>query len=774
MERSGVVTAGLVILVALGGFALSMAAAADSSSRDTVVLENPSLQVSVRRDNGELQIHHKPTKEIWMGPRGRFCRVTLVPNDGRPKSGYDTDRAFLTVNQFQQIEVRDNKIRLTFSPYGYSTGSIDLRVEFRVSLSGNQVELGYRVIQQDPDWSIHSVQIVDEALPINGQEDYAIMPVYQGEIVPVGSCFSYRAKDRLRGVRTSDVVGTYSGGGSWNMAMFALVKGSSTVVLTWKDPNVEPGLEGTAGQIRSTVVLNRQADSLCLHFMEAAGYVEVAKYYRGVAKKSGFYLTFEDKIRRTPDLEKNLGALRFTVAPKWGRGKGEGWAAFISEGESRVDYTFDEVAEVAEHLKQDLGIERGLVDVRAWTHRGYDMDYPDVLPAALECGGNAGLARASGRVRELGWLFGLHDNSLILFKSARSTDKRNALVREDGTAVEGGIGIPRWRLYACCPARMLKYAKNHYPIFKRIFGLNYVYSDQIAAMPLVECFSPDHPLTRRETIEAYGELIEFKRTHVGVVGSELADEWAVPIFDSMGLAVAQPLYDYGYPIPLFELVYRECVNLGTWPWGMLNDRWIFDSVSRGRIPYLPFPQRKYLEEGLDTEARGAYETWWLRGYSPNSIFLRGDQGWGRDLNWYDRLVKNVYEVASPLNLLTALVQMTDHEYLTDSRQVERVTFANGVTITANRGTSDFDCGEALLPNMGFLAAGPEFIAFYAKRYYDVQYPDGALFTIRALDGKPIADSRRVRVYHGFGRSKLRIGDLVLTVEREATLDPRGK
>ena len=169
-----------------------------------------------------------------------------------------------------------------------------------------------------------------------------------------------------------------------------------------------------------------------------------------------------------------------------------------------------------------------------------------------------------------------------------------------------------------------------------------------------------------------------------------------------------------------------------------------------------------------------YKIWWLRGYSPKSVFLRGDQGWGRDLNWYDRLVKNVYEVASPLNQLTALVQMTDHEYLTVDRQVERVTFANGVTIIANRGTSDYDCEAALLPNMGFLAAGPRFIAFYAKRYYDVHYPEGALFTISALDGKPIADSRRVRVFHGFGRSKLRIGDRVLTVEREATLDPRGK
>lgn len=743
---------------------------------DGAAIENSTLQISFHQDNGEFRILHKPTKQVWLGPKGRLCSMVLTTREGQ--------RVTTAVDRFDKVVEEEAEIRLIHSPVVQLADGKSLHVEFKFALArgGHVLEMGYRVLTKDSRWSVDSVRIIDDALPISGQLDYAVLPVYQGMVVPVGSIFAYEAEERSLTplAKTSRVVGTYSGEGKWNMSMFALVQGDSTVVITWNDPSVEASLRGGKGsdnssQINSSVRLNRQADSLSLHFLEHAGYVEVAKYYRCVAKERGFFLPLKDKISRTPELAKNLGALRFTVAPKWGRGKGEGWADFIAEGESRVDYTFDEVAEVAEHFKNHLGIERALVNVKAWTRRGYDMDYPDVFPAALECGGNEGLARASKRVRKLGWLFGVHDNSVILFKASPSTQASDAVVRADGSKLEGGavIGIPRWEMYQCCPARMINHACRNYTQFRELFGLNYVYADQIAAISLVQCFSPEHPLTFRDTIDTYQHLVDFMRSQVPVVGSEIADEWAVPIFDSMGLDAARPLHDYGHPIPLFELVYRECVNFESWPWGTLDDQVIFDSVSRGRMPYLTFPHRRYLQENLSNEVRG-WDTWWLQGYSPDSVFLRGDQGWGQDLNWYDRLVKNVYEVASPLNQLTALVQMTDHEYLTDDRQVERVTFANGVTIIANRGTADYDCEAATLPNVGFLAAGPEFIAFYAKRYYDIDYPEGALFTIRALDGKPIADSRRIRVYHGFGRRpQVRIADRVLTVEREATLDPRG-
>ena len=748
---------------------------------DVVSVENEGLRLAVRRESGEYQVLHKPTGRVWSGPAGRLCSMTILQNDGREASGYDMDRWVAAVDLMESVDVDGDAVRLTCVMGGRDAGArTSLTVEFTLALlSSDDVKLSYRVLRQDPRFTVHSVAIVDDALPIADEGDHAILPAYQGEVVPVGARFSYLPEDRRISIRTSDVVGTYTGVGTWNMAMFALVKGASTAVISWDDPSVESGAVGEESleegwEIRSTVVLAREARSVRLHFMHEAGYVQVAGYWREIAKQRGFFHTFQEKIDRAPDVEKNVGALRFTVCGKWGRSETAGWARFVAPGESRIDYTFEEVADVNEHLVNDLGIEKGLTNVKAWSRRGYDMDYPDVLPAAEECGGNEGLARASDRVRALGWQFGVHDNCLILFREAPSSDAGDALVRRDGTVVHGGIGIDSlgWQTYACCPARMSASAHRNYPQFRDVLHLNFVYSDQIAAMPVLECFSPDHPLTHQQTIETYGELIDYKRSHVPSICSEIADEWAVPMFDTMGLAfvISHP---FAYPIPLFELVYHECVNLEPWPWGMLTESIILNCISRGRMPYLPFPNRDYLTNGFDHEqASNAYESWWMRGYEPDHIFLRGDGGWGEELNEYDRLVKNVYEVTSPLNELTVHQQMTEHEYLTADREVDRVAFADGTTIVVNRTEGDYEHQGTLLPSRGFLASGPSFVAFYAKRHDGVEYPEGAMFAVRSQDGKPISESREVRVYHGFGDANVKVGGRVFTVAREEEVDPQ--
>ena len=753
-----------------------------NATADIVSVENDVLRLTLSRETGEWQVHHKPTGQVWTGPSGKFCSVTLEPTDDRERSGFGVDRVTLDANRPEQVEVLPDGVRFVYVPYHrIDAGRTDFRIELTATLEGDaDLVLGYNVLEEDPRWSIHSVAIVDDALPITGQSDYAVIPAHQGEVVPVGSHFSYLPKDRSVSTRTSDVIGTYSGVNTWSMAMFALAKGTSTAVVTWEDPDVETGIRGDdraddgGWQIRSTVVLNRSADQVRLHFMKDAGYVQVAKYYRGVARERGLFDTLAEKIGRHPELEKNVGALRFTVGPKWGRSEGAGWVTFVEEGGHRIDYTFDEVADVTEHLAKDLGIEKGLTLVKSWTRRGYDMDYPDPLPAAPEAGGNEGLARASERVRSLGWLLGAHDNSLILFKESPSTDAADALVRIDGSRVDGGIGIGRWRLYQCCPGRMMKHAERNYPQFAELFQLNYLYSDQLAAVPLYECFSTDHPMTRRQTIEAYRELTEYGKSHFGVVTSEIADEWAVPIFDAMGISTDNS-HDFAYPVPLFELVYRECVNLESWPWGSMSVRDVINTISRGRMVYLSFPNRDYLRNGFDPEpAADQWSSWWNQFHSEDNPFMRGDRGWGEGLDMYDRLVKNVYEVESPLNELTAHQEMTDHGYLTADRTVESVTFADGTTITTNRGQADYDHEGTLLPSLGFIASSPTFLAFHARHHDGVEYPEGALFTARALDGRPMAESRQVRVYHGFGEPSISVAGRTFTVPREAVVDPQAR
>ena len=752
-----------------------------STSADAVnavaTVASDRLKLTVDRTNGEWAIYHRTIGGRWSGPAGRLCSIEIEPVNDELRSGFGTRHTEIVVDRFEDVRVDGGVIRLEYVPYHRSeVGLTKMTIEFSLAVESDDVVLGYEVTREDPGWTVHSVKIVDDALPITKDGAHAILPAFQGEVVPVGSHFSYLPRDRNVSTRTSNVVGTYSGAIEWNMAMFALVGGSSTAVVHWDSPNVEAGVRGDdqadgKWQIRASVSLYREADSIRLHFMEDAGYVRVAKYYREITRQRWLFDTLADKIARRPELEKNVGALRFTVAPKWGRSESGGWATFVDVGETRIDYTFDEVAQVTEHFVNDLGIDKGVTLVKAWSHGGYDMDYPDILPAAEECGGNEGLAQASERVRSLGWLLGVHDNSLLMFRDAPSTDVSDAMIRTDGTPV--GDSITRWRTYQCCPARMMKHATRNYPQLKELFDLNLLYSDMLAAVPLYECFSDDHPMTRMETIEAYRELVEYGKDHFGVVTSEIADEWAVPIFDAMGITTVHS-HDYAYPVPLFELVYRECVNLESWPWGSMSVPDVIDTISRGRMVYFTFPNRDYLQNGFDSAPTAdPWSSWWRNFHSDDNPFMRADQGWAEEFDRYDQLIKNVHEVQSPLNELTAYSEMTDHVYLTEDRLVERVSFSDGTSIVTNRGPEDYGHEGTLMPNFGFLASGPYYEAFYARRHGGVEYPGGALFTARSLDGRPLPESSEVRVYHGFGEPQIAIGGRTFEVAREAVVDVRG-
>jgi hypothetical protein len=148
------------------------------------------------------------------------------------------------------------------------------------------------------------------------------------------------------------------------------------------------------------------------------------------------------------------------------------------------------------------------------------------------------------------------------------------------------------------------------------------------------------------------------------------------------------------------------------------------------------------------------------------MWARGDGGWAETLCPTDRVIKNMWEVLSPLNLLTAERPLDSHEFLTEDRGLQRTRFGD-CTITATYG-KPAEVGDVTLPPYGFLMESPTFVAFLATRYAGIQYATPTLFTVRSLDGKPIAESSRVRVYHGFGDPRIQLAGHEHSVIREDT------
>ncbi len=151
----------------------------------------------------------------------------------------------------------------------------------------------------------------------------------------------------------------------------------------------------------------------------------------------------------------------------------------------------------------------------------------------------------------------------------------------------------------------------------------------------------------------------------------------------------------------------------------------------------------------------------------NELWSRGDDGWGAELCRTDRVIKNVFEVLSPLNQITAELPLDEHRFLTPDRLVQQTQFGD-VTITVAYEKSA-QLGDNTVPPYGFIVESPQFVAFCATRYNGVDFTSPTLFTARSLDDKPLRESGQVRIFHGFGDQRLRLFDKEFSVAKEAVV-----
>ena len=79
-------------------------------------------------------------------------------------------------------------------------------------------------------------------------------------------------------------------------------------------------------------------------------------------------------------------------------------------------------------------------------------------------------------------------------------------------------------------------------------------------------------------------------------------------------------------------------------------------------------------------------------------------------------------------------------------------------------------GPVKLPPWGFVVDGPTFAAFYARRWNGRDYPQGALFTLRAQGGQPLSQASRVRIFHAFGDPRIDWRGSTHEVRREAVIE----
>jgi hypothetical protein len=880
--------ASFVAAVSLGATACL---AAETQSIDT-----PKLHFSISPETGRYELVDKQAGVAWNSNpfQPRFGEAAVIV-------GGNIRRVSLTRCQVEKVGA---DLMATFAPLAERPDA-KLRVRVRPLADNRTLEF---VCESDPMLGVESVRLLDDALwTTDADHGYIVVPVREGLLIPAdsGSSFSHRFD-------------TYAYEGC-HMTMLGVVKQGAAALVTWTDPYVAADVRSTvtnavgvnARQVLSaSLTLRKSATAFQLHLLGRGDYVDIAKAYRRVARQTGWWVPWTEKFKGHPDRAKYFGASNFKLWSTLSRSMNEDSTKELSV---KVNWTFDQAAQVAEHLKRDLQLDKVLFIMGGWIHRGYDNQHPDILPTAPECGGDVAFSNACCRIRALGYLLSLHDNYQDIYRDAPSWNEDYVNKNPDGSLTKGG----HWAggmAYITCAQKALELAERPQNLVavKALSDANSYFIDTTYAAGLYECYDKNHPMTRADDLKWKQALSDYARGVFGSFGSECGREWAIPHADFFeGLSGVSGNYYHNQdllkqlgatPVPLFEMVYRDCIqiygkygydpaqaaeyvlhhisigrplNYHSIPEGLywkteprentplalrpsvaeikqtgprqfsISYRWQVDKTpaddwrvfvhfcdeandikfqndyvppeptsnwSTGELRHGPFivtlpdnlsgafnvrlglfqlagGQRARLTAKQDDDRTVLAGRLTVRDgriefvAAPSlpavekddaAVFTRADGGWAEGMHPLDHFVKNTHEILSPLNELTSQLPMTQHQFLTPDRTVRRSVFGEGSTaveVVVNMGAANYrqrtkSFGEVLLPPNGFVIEASTFAAFHALSWNGLTYDSAPLFTLRSLDGKPINDSKRVHVFHGFGDSRLKLGNQVQSVPRE--------
>ncbi len=720
----------------------ALASAPVEAPRATIRLESPALAVEIDAARGTWFLIDTRSSTRW-------------PSEGTSPAGL----AEGLKGEFTATDRAAMSVRIA-SPGGAA-------VVFSLVDEGRSLEIRYE------GKDLGEVRLPGEVFRLHdGQDGSVVVPCREGLLISADSGVAFE-----QSFGSSEYEGCH-------MNMLGFLKRGSVLLATWDDANVWATLRGkkVEGQphkheLTTELAIRPPARAIRITPLGKGDWNTLAEGYRRIADGKGLATTLKQKIARNAHAERLLGAANVKLWTCLNRRMDEESTKVEHE---EVEWTFDEAAQIAEHIKKDLGIDRCLFILGGWTEGGYDVRHPDALPANKECGGDDALSSAIRRIQDLGYVGCLHDNYQDMYKDAKSWDPRFIQKKQDGSLTAGG----RWlggRAYLVCALKQLELATRpqNLPAIRELFPVQSYFIDTTYAVGPQECFDPSHPIGRNDDIAWKIKLSEAARQTFGLFGSECGREWALPHSDffeglvgvgGKGYHSLKPESLGALEIPFWEMVYHDCqACYGKYGYDASQAApYVARHVLAARpLHYHSVPHHLYWKHKPDSKPSS----------DPLASLTRSDRGWAEGLHPMDVFLKSTQEVLGPLNLATAHERLTRLEFLDKDRKVRRATYGTGpdatvVVVNEQPGDATVDTRfgrSVLLPPWGFVIESPKFAALFAKRWNGRDYPEGALFTLRAEAGPDLLHADRVRIFHGFGDPRIHWGQSVHSVPREKVI-----
>ena len=299
-------------------------------------------------------------------------------------------------------------------------------------------------------------------------------------------------------------------------------------------------------------------------------YSEICQCYREHARETGLLTTLREKAARNPLVDKLIGSAIVHRSTKTHVAPGSFY--YNTEQPERNDQLVPFAEREAEMRElHALGVEKLYLHLDGWAEPGYDNQHPDYWPICEAAGGREGMRALSDTMRELGYMFGIHDQYRDYYYDAPTFDLDFATHEADGTVFEQS----RWaggRQSFLCTTQAPAYVRRN---FERLLGegihLEAAYLDVFTCNEGDECIHPWHRMTRRESYALRGQCFDYLWSRGILPSSEECCDWAMRnlVFCHYGpyaFMLAKPGTPRpGIPVPLFNLVYHDCMVL---PWLM--------------------------------------------------------------------------------------------------------------------------------------------------------------------------------------------------------------
>lgn len=379
-------------------------------------------------------------------------------------------------------------------------------------------------------------------------------------------------------------------------------------------------------------------------FLQRGGYVAQAKRYREYARSIGLFKTLAEKRRENPNVDLLVGAVNV--------------------------WNWDMKSALAKEMKA-AGMDHVL-----WSSGG--------SPAEIE------------EINALGYLTGRYDIYQDVWAPGASKGLKTEGWPDDLVWGPDGKWIKGWAHHQKNPdgtetifeggsinsERGLERARREIPEDMKTHAYRARFLDTTTAAAFKEDYNPAHPQTRSQDREAKMKLLEFSSRDMKLVtGSETGIDPAVPYvayFEGMLSLGPYRLPDSGrntmqykpptpeflkfqvghfYRIPLWELVYHDCV-VSQWYWGDYNNK--------------------------------APEVWARRDlfnvlYGTPPMFMFTKEIWRKEK---DRFVAS-YKQICPLVRSLGYDEMLSHEFVSDDHAVQRTKWKSGAEIVVNFGDTAF-------------------------------------------------------------------------------------